>query len=308
MPSAVDRPLLPLVCCLAGLILVAAACWEPENVQERPRNVVAAEPVESVHLPNLHRLTPGLYSGGSPHGEAGLAELAALGVRTVISVDGETPAVDAAAKRGLRYVHLPIGYDGLPRERIVQLAATIRSLPGPVYIHCHRGLHRGPAAAVAVCRVLADLDAAAAEQLLERLGTARKYPGLYASVDTVQPVTEQDLRRYPASRLPSTTTVSPLVEEMVAIETLWDGLSKRLETATGWDAALQADFVVFDERLQEAVRLHPLGAAEFAGYAARLLQQTEFTTRRDPRATRSVVQEACQDCHRRYRDQPRGFP
>jgi len=183
----------------------------------------------------------------------------------------------------------------------VELLSVVRSLPTPVYIHCHRGLHRGPAAAVAVCRLVADLDAVAAETLLEELGTARKYPGLYASVKQIAPVTAADLRQHPANRLPSTAEVPPLVEQMVAIEVHWETLSKRLETATEWDDDLKADYVLFEEQLREALRGPHL---ELGNYWVRSRKAIEFNPHRLPMQTREDVQEQCNACHQRFRDQP----
>jgi hypothetical protein len=39
--------------------------------------------------------------------------------QTIISVDGARPNVDAAKKEGLSYVHIPIGYNGVPRKRVL---------------------------------------------------------------------------------------------------------------------------------------------------------------------------------------------
>ena len=54
--------------------------------------------------------------GAEPHEDVAFAELAELGVRTVVSVDGAKPQADAARHHGLRYVHIPIGYDGVSEE------------------------------------------------------------------------------------------------------------------------------------------------------------------------------------------------
>src|SRR5262245_3837035 len=97
--------------------------------------------VEAPGLPNVYRVTDRLYSGGSPVGDTGFASLQKLGIRTVISVDGVRPDVQRARKHGLRYIHLPIGYDGVPRAKALRLARAVRDLPGPVYLHCHHGKH-----------------------------------------------------------------------------------------------------------------------------------------------------------------------
>ena len=53
-------------------------------------------------------------------------------MRTVISVDGARPDVVRAHSFGLRYVHLPIGYDGVPREQALRIArATDPDLDPP---------------------------------------------------------------------------------------------------------------------------------------------------------------------------------
>jgi protein tyrosine phosphatase (PTP) superfamily phosphohydrolase (DUF442 family) len=112
-----------------------------------------ASPPERLDLPgveNAYRLSPRLYSGGEPRGEQAFAALKSLGIKTAISVDGATPDAETARRYGIRYVHLPVGYDGISREQAVRIIKAARTLPGPVFVHCHHGKHRGPAA-VAVC-------------------------------------------------------------------------------------------------------------------------------------------------------------
>lgn len=83
----------------------------------------AAEILPSTNLHNVFAVAPRIFSGSSPENEAGFVELAKLGVKTVISVDGAKPDVEMARKHGLKYVHLPIGYDGIPTNRVVPPAA-----------------------------------------------------------------------------------------------------------------------------------------------------------------------------------------
>ena len=70
--------------------------------------------VDAPGLHNVYRLTDKLLSGSGPEGDEGFASLQQLGVKTVLSVDGARPDVARARRFGLRYVHLPIGYDGVP--------------------------------------------------------------------------------------------------------------------------------------------------------------------------------------------------
>ncbi|MEZ6081685.1 MAG: hypothetical protein R3C56_40245 [Pirellulaceae bacterium] len=57
-----------------------------------------------------------------PEGAAAFNELVQLGVKTIITVDGAQPDVATAKQFGLRYVHLPHGYDGIPENRVAELA------------------------------------------------------------------------------------------------------------------------------------------------------------------------------------------
>ncbi len=164
-----SRPILiSAAICLASCPIAAAANGsEPSAATELPR----PQAVTDLALPNAFRLCPEVYSGGQPEGDAGFARLAALGVKTVISVDGARPDIATAARHGLRYVHLPHGYDGIPSDRGVQLAKALRELPGPVYIHCHHGKHRSPAAAAVACVGVGFIDNKTANAFLKQAGT-----------------------------------------------------------------------------------------------------------------------------------------
>src|SRR4051812_38582828 len=78
-----------------------------------PPSRAATQPANYQGLHNVVTYADGLYCGSVPEGKAGFATLAAIGIKTIISVDGATPEVELASKFGLRYVHLPVGYDGI---------------------------------------------------------------------------------------------------------------------------------------------------------------------------------------------------
>src|SRR6185436_3172872 len=104
----------------------------------------------STQLHNLFRVTTNILSGSSPYRDAAFAEIARLGVKTIISVDGTRPDVETARNHGLRYIHLPFGYAGVPTNRVAELVKAARTASGPIYVHCHHGLHRGPAAVAVI--------------------------------------------------------------------------------------------------------------------------------------------------------------
>src|SRR5262245_9667583 len=93
---------------------------EPKTDQAKTP-AAAPERLDIRGTENSFRVSPRIYSGGEPRGAEAFAALKKLGVKTVISVDGAAPDVEAARKVGIRYVHLPIGYDGIPREQSVRI-------------------------------------------------------------------------------------------------------------------------------------------------------------------------------------------
>lgn len=182
-----------------------------------------ARKVGDAPIENLFRLSERMYSGAAPEGAAAFETLAKLGVRTVISVDGAAPDVAAAKQAGMRYVHVPIGYDGVPTDRALTIIKAAQELPGPVYVHCHHGKHRGPAAA-ALCIVAIDgWSRDQAVNWMKIAGTAPEYRGLYHSVEKLTVPTADELRAAPAD-FPERAPVSTLVETMVKVDMLWDRL------------------------------------------------------------------------------------
>lgn len=252
----------------------------------------APVPVEAAGLHNVYRLSPALYSGSQPEGDAGFGSLARLGVRTVISVDGQTPDVARAERWGLRYVHVPVGYDGVPRDKALLAAKTVRDLPGPAYLHCHHGKHRGPA--VAACVLLATdptVTPAAAERVLRTAGTDPKYAGLVGVPHTFARPTAAELAA-PAD-FPAVAEVPTLAKLMVEVDERWDRLKA---------APASADAVQLAELYREAARLPR--SADFAG----LLREAEANAAalaKSPgeRGLLAAGQRLCSRCHARHRDQ-----
>jgi protein tyrosine phosphatase (PTP) superfamily phosphohydrolase (DUF442 family) len=172
--------------------------------------------LSSEHLPNPVQIHAKVISGGLPEGEAAFQELRDLGIRTVISVDGARPDVATAEKFGLRYVHLPHGYDGIPEQRVKELARAVRDLDGPVYIHCHHGKHRSPAAASVACVAAGYLEPSTAVSVLTLAGTNPHYRGLYQSVEEAVALDEALLNELQVS-FQSVADVPPMAEAMVQL-------------------------------------------------------------------------------------------
>lgn len=156
------------------------------------------QPEEHGGLHNVFQLSETIVSGSEPEGDAGFESIRAMGVRTIVSVDGKTPDVEGAEAHGLRYVHVPIQYKGISDDELEKLAKTFRELDGPFYVHCFHGKHRGPAAAE-VGRIVLDgvsRETAIAE-MRQYCGTSSKYEGLYRVIATGHIPDAEESERYP---------------------------------------------------------------------------------------------------------------
>ena len=180
----------------------------PVDVKVQAAVPVAVKPVHpsNAHgLHNVYRLGETLYSGSSPDDEGAFESLARLGIRTIISVDGAPPDIEAARANGMRYVHLPITYGSVPHETLVGLVRATQELSGPIYLHCHHGKHRGPAAAVSLWRCLdKHVTTEQAIAAMTLIGVADRYQGLFASVRDITCPTPAELQA-PKSDLPESS-------------------------------------------------------------------------------------------------------
>jgi protein tyrosine phosphatase (PTP) superfamily phosphohydrolase (DUF442 family) len=293
------------------VLILAAGCGAPTATPTRP----APTPVEVEGLHNVYRLSDRLYSGSGPEGDAGFAALQALGVKTVISVDGATPDAATAERYGLRYVHVPVSYDGIPREKAWRMARAARDLPGPVYVHCHHGKHRGPAAAACVLLALDPSftrdDAAA---WLAQAGTDPRYRGLVELPRTLPRPSAADLDALPAA-FPSAVAVPDLTRLMVEIDKRWDHL--KAVKAAGWKAPpAHPDIDPPHEALQllelyrEAGRLPDVTRRgeeflQLLGESEQAAGELEKALRGNIGAAQAALERSqalCATCHAKFRD------
>lgn len=323
-------PGLVVVAALSGLCLSAehpGPKAETDRHAARP-DVPAATPPERLRadgIENLYRLGPGLLSGGQPEGEAAFKALKGLGVKTIVSVDGAAPDLETARRFGIRYVHLPVGYDGIPREQAVRLVKAVKDLPGPAFVHCHHGKHRGPAAAALCGIATAGWSRAQARSWLDRAGTDPEYKGLFADVDRFVPPSADELHRVGPDGLPERAEVPDLVASMVRVDAHWDGL-KAVQKAGHRTPPGRPDLdppheaLILAEQFREAARRPDVAAkgGEFtrllndAGRDADDLSAALRTVRTadSPAARRRAddafarVGRSCTSCHARFRDAP----
>lgn len=249
--------------------------------------------------PNLRRAAEGVYVGGVPTGGADWESLAGLGVRTVVGVDGLPPNTQAARRHGMRVIHVPIGYGEIDADASAQLARVGVESERPLYVYCHHGRHRGPAAAALICRAAGLFNSPAARQLLEEAGTDPKYVGLWRSVVDFQPPAQDAI----VPPLSEASPVPPLRRAMSQLDDAWDRAQAAPDPATRDEA-----IVLANEALKESRR-----AAEAQGAIAEMIVRFDDSLA-DLRAVASAstaaefhraaaeVTTACVVCHTRHRD------
>jgi len=276
----------------------------------------AAVPWQIAGVHNAFKASDRIYSGSQPEGDESFAAIAKLGVKTIVSVDGGKPDVEAARKHGLRYVHLPIGYDGIPTNRIAELAKLTTELGGPFFVHCHHGLHRGPAAVAVMCEASAGWTTDRAVEWLRAAGTSLDYPGLYRAASEFKSPTAAELAA--VKSFPEVTKPSSLVEAMVAIDEHHSRL-KQVQKA-GWktppehaDISPAHEATMLWEQFQEMARTEDT-AKRTADYRAKLVQAEQDANAlrvilREPSGLTTTdavfkkVSQNCVACHKQYRNE-----
>ncbi len=308
---AITRAL--LVCALA--LIAPACCFAADAAATSSTNAAKYPRVELPGIHNSFRVSERIISGSQPEGDEAFAALAKLGVKTIITVDGSKPDVEAARRHGIRYIHLPIGYDGVPTNRVVELAKAAGSTSEPIYVHCHHGMHRGPAAVAVICEATQNWTPKQAEAWLREAGTSSDYAGLYRSAADFKKPTPEQLAA--VKSLPEVAQTSSLVETMVSIDDHFAQL--KLSQKAGWktppghaDITPEHEVLMLWELLRETARTENT-AKRPADYRAKLSAAEQAAEalqaalkKSDPPA---VIESAftkmgasCSACHKQYRN------
>lgn len=323
----------------SGLVLAAgdpppaapAAAPPAEAPQPAPQDTAKQDPTQKDpskkdkgrdvgHMHNVHQITPTFFRGSQPVTESDFAELAKLGVKVVVSVDGARPQVEWARKHGMRYVHAPMGYDGLSRAEQVLLYKLFTTLEGPFYVHCHHGRHRGPVA----CSVGLMAQGFTVDQVLAdyaHAGVAKKYEGLWAMPLEFAKPTAEELAAAP-NEFPEVAPVPDMQGTMVLIDHGWERLGYVREAR--WqappdhpDVSPRHEAVIFAERFRELGRTDAVTKAhadmarwntqseEAAWELAKVLEAVPVDALK-AEAAYARIEKLCSECHKQFRDTPAG--
>lgn len=267
--------------------------------------------IETSSLENVFQVSERIFSGGEPKTAQAFEEIAELGCKTVISVDGAKPNLELAQKHGLRYIHIPIGYDGLNTHAQLSIIHVIRSAEGPFFFHCHHGKHRGPSAVAIGLMAETRCSREVASKFLEVAGTSRDYPGLWRDVAQFQ--FPDDSATLP--ELTATVEVDSFVASMSNLDRAFDYL-KLCRDANWQTPPDQPDLVpqnlatLVREALTEGARLAREDWSdefidwlkESESHAEQLEQGLRENSRKLTESSFEALSNGCLQCHKKYRN------
>ena len=266
------------------------------------------------NIENYRRLSDKIAQGGQPNGPEAFAALKAEGITTLLSVDGAEPDVAAAKKLGMSYVHVPIGYDGLSADEQARIVKAVTDSKGPVFVHCHHGLHRGPAAAAIAREAVDGLSHADAVTELKESGCSPNYPGLYRDVQEWTAPSAAVLAAL--GPLPEAVKPTGVQDSMVHVDEHMDLL--KASQAAKWKASPQFpdvapphEAMMMVEAFRELQRLdesRKLGAdflahakaSEDAAVALKAALDAGAADKAD--AAWGTFKQSCDGCHKTYRN------
>lgn len=310
---------------LAAAVALPTACSSPPAEAPAAPAAETRDPGEWMALGekagihNFAEIAPGLFRGAQPEGEPSFAFLASIGVKTLLSVDGARPDAEAAARHGMRYVHVPMEYRAVTGEEQVKFAKVARDLPGPVFVHCHHGKHRGPAASGILWMARDGVPPEKAIADMRVAGTDPAYEGLYRDVANFKAPPAAALDALTEADLPPAVAVPDMIEAMVALDASYVRMKAVRKAAWGVppkmpDVRPAHEARILAEHFRETARLEEVGGKpeDFRRWLAEGEQaawdlekalragDTEAAATSLERVTRS-----CNVCHDEYRNKAR---
>jgi protein tyrosine phosphatase (PTP) superfamily phosphohydrolase (DUF442 family) len=261
--------------------------------------------------PNFRLFRNGVYVGGEPTRDLEFAALKENGIKTLVSVDGATPKVEIARKYGVQYIHIPIGYDGIEIDQVLSLVRVAREISRPIYVHCHHGKHRGPAAAALICLDNGGMTLNQAVTSMERAGTSKEYAGLWESVSAFESPAED-------AKLPKLVEIAPL-GDLVSIMAKMDRVFDRLKESAIVDWEIpedDPDLVPVQLAMLLREWFHELARNPQEGYGPLMLEELQqaervalelenaFKNKNRDLMSSSLLQleESCNQCHTSFRN------
>lgn len=147
--------MLLVVVMLSGTMCTARQAAGDPQLAGDPRSSRWAEPITNrPGLPNLYRVSGGLYRGAQPSKTEGYSSLSEMGIKTVVNLRGGHDEEESCRRHGLDYVHIPMRAWSFDEEDVIRfLQVASRPENQPVFVHCRRGADRA-GMAIAVYRIV----------------------------------------------------------------------------------------------------------------------------------------------------------
>ncbi|MCM8543032.1 MAG: sulfur transferase domain-containing protein [Lentisphaeraceae bacterium] len=251
---------------------------------------------------NFTKINDKLYCGGSPE-EDQFAYLRAQGIKSVICVDGAGPNLKAAQQQGLTYKHVPVTYATITVEQQKSLAKAYNDLEKPVYIHCHHGKHRGPAASAIVLKNHYDWKNDQLVQYLTDSGTSKNYAGLYKTISQSKKIPSQEWQK---TNVPESAEVDPLASTMADLDRVWIKLKKQFSIPL----SIKENIIAQQRTLllkEYFVELHRMTDTKFDDEYLEIIEkikklEASLQNNFDPSKAFQVVAKDCKSCHEDYRN------
>lgn len=278
--------------CLVSLSLIVPCSLQADDSTHELQRVPS--------IAHFQQVSPKLYCGAQPEDEQDFVLLSQAGIKTIVCVDGTQPQVELARKYGLRYVHVPLPYSGIPQKSARMLTQVMRECDSPVFVHCHHGLHRGPAAA-AVCAIAqGSFTAKEGVEFLKRSGTNPDYVGLYRDVRNFEvPALGQE-----RVQLVEKAPVDEITDVMLRIEQHFKWLQQHA-AAKHWNRESNTEHsIAIAEEFKEAARHYKKDDELKRLFLDASVQAVDLAKSQDKNQGLKLLQklqQSCIECHANQR-------
>jgi uncharacterized protein (TIGR01244 family) len=143
MSEGFRRQILALV---VALLAGASSAAQTDPDRRVSGEAATSAPAHTVRIENFGRVSDIYYRGAQPDG-SDYADLAAIGVKTLIDLTSHDASADEPAmarKAGLKYVHIPMTTREPPTPEMLAQFLQVVDDPAnqPVFVHCVGGRHR----------------------------------------------------------------------------------------------------------------------------------------------------------------------
>lgn len=300
--------------CLSLLLVInLVSCTNPTNSTNSNHQTQNSSSLPQLiqtegEIENFYQISSDLYSGGEPYSPEAFALLKKHNIKSIITVDAAIPQVELARQHGIRYIQIPIGYDGIATNTANEIAQAFELAPKPIYVHCHHGKHRGPTACMVIGVAHYNWTQQQAVNWLHDAGTAEAYKGLYQTARDFKQADYQPNRQKSLKDFPETAKVDQLPRAMADMGRIYDLLKKhnRNNEILKFDQAILLQEAFHEMQRTEFNKAQPQDYRNWMKKSEDISIQlrTALDNKNVPLASKlyKSLASTCKQCHIKYRD------